>query len=78
MYYVKEEEAIKNFYNQLPTGDRQITSKIQGIGDKKADKILDGLERKKTYTEQYWKYTNTIVTIYWNKEDMDTKEKEEL
>ena len=45
MYYVKEEEAIKNFYKQLLTGDRTDNIPgIKGIGDKKADKILDGLE----------------------------------
>ena len=47
MYYVKEEEAIKNFYRQLLTGDRTDNIPgIKGIGDKKADKILDGLEEE--------------------------------
>ena len=47
MYYVKEEEAIKNFYKQLLTGDRTDNIPgIKGIGDKKADKILDGLEEE--------------------------------
>jgi 5'-3' exonuclease len=42
-YYVTEEEAIKNFYTQVLTGDRvDNVPGLAGIGPKKAEKILDG------------------------------------
>ena len=41
-YYVTEEQAIKNFYRQLLTGDRvDNIPGISGIGPKKAEKILE-------------------------------------
>lgn len=40
-YFVKEEEAIKNFYRQVLTGDRvDNVPGLPGIGPKKAEKIL--------------------------------------
>ena len=46
-YEVSEEQAIKAFYSQLLTGDRVDNIQgIRGIGDKKAAKILDGLEKE--------------------------------
>lgn len=40
-YYVSEEEAIKNFYTQLLTGDTvDNIPGLKGIGPKKAEKIL--------------------------------------
>ena len=41
LYHVKEEEAIKNFYMQILTGDRvDNIPGLRGIGPKKAEKIL--------------------------------------
>jgi 5'-3' exonuclease len=41
LYHVKEEEAIKNFYMQILTGDRvDNIPGLKGIGPKKAEKIL--------------------------------------
>lgn len=41
-YYVTEEQAIKNFYLQLLTGDRvDNIPGLSGIGPKKAEKILE-------------------------------------
>ena len=46
-YDISEEQAIKSFYIQLLTGDRVDNIQgIRGIGDKKAAKILDGLEKE--------------------------------
>ena len=40
-YFVKEEEAIRNFYRQVLTGDRvDNVPGLPGIGPKKAEKIL--------------------------------------
>jgi len=40
-YFVKEEDAIKNFYRQVLTGDRvDNVPGLPGIGPKKAEKIL--------------------------------------
>jgi hypothetical protein len=40
-YFVKEEDAIKNFYRQVLTGDRvDNVPGLAGIGPKKAEKIL--------------------------------------
>jgi 5'-3' exonuclease len=40
-YYVTEENAIKNFYRQILTGDRvDNIPGLSGIGPKKAEKIL--------------------------------------
>lgn len=42
-YHVTEEQALKNFYTQLLTGDRvDNVPGLKGIGPKKAEKILDG------------------------------------
>jgi len=44
LYYVTEEEAIKNFYIQILTGDRVDNIQgLKGIGPKKAEKILKDL-----------------------------------
>lgn len=59
-YWVAEDKAIRNFYTQLLTGD--TTDNIQGmegIGPKKAKKILDGC---KTEEEMY----NACVKVYDN------------
>jgi len=41
LYYVNEQEAIKNFYTQILTGDRvDNIPGLKGIGPKKAEKIL--------------------------------------
>ncbi|MGB0345983.1 MAG: hypothetical protein ACPGGA_00785 [Balneolaceae bacterium] len=41
LYYVSEEQAIKNFYSQILTGDRVDNIQgIKGIGPKKAEKLL--------------------------------------
>lgn len=41
LYYVSEEEALKNFYMQILTGDRvDNIPGLKGIGPKKAEKIL--------------------------------------
>jgi len=41
-YFVKEEDAIKNFYRQVLTGDRvDNVPGLSGIGPKKAEKILE-------------------------------------
>jgi 5'-3' exonuclease len=46
-YEVSEKQAIKSFYIQLLTGDRVDNIQgIKGIGNKKADKILDGIEEE--------------------------------
>jgi len=59
-YEVSEEQAIKSFYIQLLTGDRVDNIQgIYGIGNKKASKILDGIEEEqdllKAVLEQYEK-----------------------
>jgi 5'-3' exonuclease len=47
-YEISEEQAIKSFYIQLLTGDRVDNIQgIKGIGNKKASKILDGIEEEK-------------------------------
>ena len=44
-YEVSEQQALKAFYSQLLTGDRVDNIQgIKGIGNKKAEKILDGIE----------------------------------
>ena len=51
MTFVTEEEAIKNFYRQVLTGDRvDNIIGLKGIGPVKADKILQGCE---SGTEMY-------------------------
>lgn len=51
LYYVGEDMALYNFYHQLLTGDRVDNIRgVQGIGPKKADKILEGL----TSEDEMW------------------------
>tara|TARA_R110002020_G_scaffold461981_1_gene681225 strand:- start:699 stop:1511 length:813 start_codon:yes stop_codon:yes gene_type:complete len=51
-YEVSENQAIKSFYSQLLTGDRVDNIQgIKGIGTKKAQKILDGLEKEEDLLE---------------------------
>jgi len=41
MYWIKEREALRNFYRQLLTGDRVDNIEgVQGVGPKTADRIL--------------------------------------
>ena len=52
-FYVEPFEALRNFYRQLLTGDS--TDNIQGvpgIGNKRADKILDGAETEEELFER--------------------------
>ena len=45
LYYVEEEDAIRNFYTQILTGDRVDNIQgLKGIGIKKATKILQDCE----------------------------------
>lgn len=45
LYYVKEEDGIRNFYTQILTGDRvDNIPGLKGIGIKKATKILQDCE----------------------------------
>jgi 5'-3' exonuclease len=58
--YISKEEAIKFFYKQLLTGDPvDNVEGIKGIGDIRADKLLEGLTEEKdlyaTVLEQYQK-----------------------
>ena len=49
-YSVTEAEAIRFFYKQLITGDSTDNIKgIPGLGPKKADRLLDGLEGEAAY-----------------------------
>jgi hypothetical protein len=57
-YYVTEDEAIKNFYMQVLTGDRvDNVPGLKGVGPKKAEKILS---EAKTETELF----NAVLTAY--------------
>lgn len=52
-YFVHFDEAIRNFYKQVLMGDRADNVKgIEGIGEKKADKILYGSETEEEYFER--------------------------
>lgn len=61
-YYVTEEEAIKNFYTQVLTGDRvDNVPGLAGIGPKKAEKILkDCVTEKELFTAVLAAYDNDI------------------
>jgi hypothetical protein len=51
LYYVDADEALYNFYHQLLTGDRVDNIQgVQGIGPKKADKLLAEL----TTEQEMW------------------------
>jgi len=59
-YEISESQAIRSFYIQLLTGDRVDNIQgIRGIGNKKAHKILHGIEEEqellKTVLEEYEK-----------------------
>jgi hypothetical protein len=57
-YYVTEDEAIKNFYMQVLTGDRvDNVPGLKGVGPKKAEKILS---EAKTETELF----NAVLAAY--------------
>ena len=58
--YIEEQEAIKHFYKQLLTGDRTDNIRgLEGIGNKKAEKILKGLTKEKElYKAVLEKYNN--------------------
>jgi hypothetical protein len=57
-YYVTEDEAIKNFYIQVLTGDRvDNVPGLKGVGPKKAEKILS---EAKTETELF----NAVLAAY--------------
>ena len=61
-YYVTEEEALKNFYTQVLTGDRvDNVPGLAGIGPKKAAKILDGcVTEQELFTAVLASYDNDI------------------
>lgn len=45
LYDISEEEGDRNFWKQMLTGDStDNVSGVKGIGDKRADKVLDGLK----------------------------------
>lgn len=53
-YYVTDEEATKNFYRQILTGDRiDNVQGLRGIGPVKADRILDGNGGQRSAREYY-------------------------
>ena len=60
LYYISEQEAIKHFYKQLLTGDRTDNIRgLEGIGNKKAEKILKDLTKEKElYKAVLEKYDN--------------------
>jgi len=63
-YYIHEEQAIYNFYRQLLMGDRADNVKgVEGIGEKKADKILSGSEDEQELFER-------VRSTYNNDEEM--------
>jgi hypothetical protein len=67
-YFVTEEEAIKNFYRQLLTGDRvDNIIGLKGIGPKKADKILeDCVTETDMYTAVLKAYDNNTERVLEN------------
>lgn len=62
LYYVKEEDAIRNFYTQILTGDRvDNIPGLKGIGIKKATKILQDCEgEQQLFDEVLSAYDNDI------------------
>lgn len=62
LYYVKEEDAIRNFYMQILTGDRvDNIPGLKGIGPKKAEKILKDCEgEQQLFDEVLSAYDNDI------------------
>jgi 5'-3' exonuclease len=62
LYYVKEEDGIRNFYTQILTGDRvDNIPGLKGIGIKKATKILQDCEgEQQLFDEVLSAYDNDI------------------
>lgn len=55
VFEVSELEGMYNFYKQLLTGDRVDNIQgIPGIGDKKAEKILEGCETEGDMYDSVW------------------------
>lgn len=66
LYNVLEKHATYNFYKQLLTGDRTDNIRgIPGIGDKRADMILDGLYTEEEYAQEvYERYVDLVLREY--------------
>jgi len=64
-YFVKEEDAIKNFYRQVLTGDRvDNVPGLPGIGPKKAEKILqDCCTEEELYKAVLEAYKGDVVLL---------------
>jgi 5'-3' exonuclease len=65
LYYVTEQEAIKNFYIQILTGDRvDNIAGLKGIGPVKAKKILNNCNTEESLFKAVLdKYDNNIETL---------------
>jgi 5'-3' exonuclease len=65
LYYVTEQEAIKNFYIQILTGDRvDNIPGLKGIGPVKANKILKDCQTEQDLFDAVLeKYDNDIETL---------------
>jgi len=65
LYYVTEQEAIKNFYTQILTGDRvDNIAGLKGIGPVKAKKILSNCNTEESLFKAVLnKYDNNIETL---------------
>jgi len=65
LYYVTEQEAIKNFYIQILTGDRvDNIPGLKGIGPVKAKKILKDCQTEQDLFDAVLeKYDNDIETL---------------
>ncbi len=64
-YFVKEEDAIRNFYRQVLTGDRvDNVPGLPGIGPKKAEKILqDCCTEEELYKAVLEAYKGDVVLL---------------
>ena len=65
LYYVTEQEAIKNFYIQILTGDRvDNIPGIKGVGIKKAEKLLQKCDTEESLYDAVLKaYDGDVDTI---------------